>query len=237
MTSYGWDEGAFQYRQEYDLGADVDSFQYRRAHALLGYKDMLKEVTNRKIQYTAIYGDATKNAVKDVQAAHGLHVDGVLGPTTAKVLCWCSANSFVRKIQAEMGVPNQYVGRIGDLESGYYLAARNELDEGNDRGPFQIHDSDNPERDYRDIAYQVQWASDRLIANHRRLQKSQPKHTWTQYWHAAIFAHNAPAWADDWLAANCASSGGPPITVGNWHGDMFAWADLYTNAVLKRQCL
>jgi len=68
------------------------------------------------------------------------------------------------------------------------------------------------------------------------LKEEHPGHTWTQYWWSAIFAHNAPAWAPEWLDANCPTSGGGTIHVGNWEGDKFAWATLYTHAVLNRRC-
>lgn len=228
MTEYfGWEEGFFK-------PGEVREPDEPRGYAILALKrELIHLGSSRNINTAhATYGSNMGAAVREFQSAVGLTPDAQIGPRTAKAMFHLRAH----EVEADLGIPNHYLGKLLDLESSWYPASRNS---DGDTGLAQIHLSAHPnvsEEEAYDPAFAVPWAGERLDAAHTELAQQFPRQSWTRRWWAAIFAHNAPAVADDWLEAGCPASGGPNLTVGGKVWDAYEWATLYVTVVLNRTC-
>jgi len=60
--------------------------QTTSSDSIVALKMLLQDIGYRNIEISPIWDDLTRNAVMDVQARHGIKVDGIVGPLTKIVL-------------------------------------------------------------------------------------------------------------------------------------------------------
>ena len=82
------------------------------------------------VRQTGVFDAATRHAVRRYQRAHGLAVDGIVGPQTAAALGLPTARA------ASAGAPNATLARIAQCESGGNPAAVSP--DGRYRGKYQF---------------------------------------------------------------------------------------------------
>lgn len=193
------------------------------------------------------YGTNMVPSVKNFQTEHGLIDDGVIGPRTMKELCRRRVLNFEAGNENRVEIPDHLLCRTIDLESAWYPACRNTTE---DYGIAQIHDPLNaryndgsrvcPGGDWQyayRVGVNVRYLAEHLRKNYKSLKGYAPAGTSEDdLWRAAVFAHNAPAWAQEWMLAGYPCEGGGIVTVGDWKGEKFEWACLYTHAVYSRSC-
>lgn len=182
------------------------------------------------------YGDAMRRAVGRAQKAFGVDGDGSsFGYFTTYPLYWCYTGGqlpILPFVQSQKGIPNGYLAKLISLESGLYPSAANT---DGDMGLAQEHLPNDVVAAY-DSSRAIPWAADNLLANHQKMVDMHTG-TWTHQWWAALWAHNAPALAPDWLLSKCATSGGPSILVAGAVWDAWTWATRYVDAVRSQSCL
>ena len=221
----------------------------------------LKVPGAEKIILNGYYGTNAVPVVKAFQESVGRTPDGIVGYNTTKALCRQRILNFEAGIDG-MGepIPDHLLCRLIDLESAYYLACRNtysypeiqqnDLDPDGDHGIGQLHKpletqfangklitpDGKWEPVYR-IGVNVRVVAEQMRAHRKWLKGYAPVGTTEEdLWRAAVFAHNAPYWAKDWLIAGFPCTGGGEVTVGGNTYEKFEWACLYDRAVHLRNC-
>ncbi len=168
------------------------------------------------------FGEAAVLATKEAQRALNFGIDGQLGPQTARALL----RRLLTDQERAREIPDHLLCKLIGLESGFGLGA---ISAGGDLGLAQVNPASHPDvsnAEAFDPFFSVPWAGNRLCSSYAVLKD----------WDSAIAAHNAPAYADDWLAAGKPTTGGKDIQVGDKTYPMFTWLALYVNAVKSITC-
>ncbi len=61
--------------------------------SIITLKLLLHELGFSNVEMNDVYDDWTRNAVEEIQAKHGIPVDGIVGPLT-KIILYREKNSF-----------------------------------------------------------------------------------------------------------------------------------------------
>lgn len=193
-TATGAGAWSFYYRR----GMSVDTA--RRQAGLLAMKEELVYVGEGQGIATTlpVFGDAMYQRVLEFQRAHSLEADGVIGPSTARVLFRERANA----IEMAQQMPGHLLARLKSLESVNDPVAQGVIDAG-DEGMLQIHLSFYPTLTREQAwapSFILPWAGLRLRGFYSTLHD----------WDAVIAAWNIGLpYAKQWLAAGKPQSGGP----------------------------
>lgn len=213
----------------YELGLKGDP-DTALAYGIWGYKKTLVRAVEKSgialpdpYERGARIGAATVQACRTFQSANGLKADGVAGPATARALVMPLLINAERKYE----VPDRLAARVVSLESGFGFGAVGDNGTTYDRFLAQINSGDRTVTDAQaaDPAFSTAYAARRLSRSFDELVD----------WDAAIFSHNAPAWAPGWLAAGKPAVGGGTVTVGKRQVDKWAWATQYVHDVRAQQ--
>lgn len=170
-----------------------------RAYGIIAFKKELIELGFGKLVNPALptLGDATANRIGEFQRQAGLKPDEVIGPTTAKAMF----KPRILDIEAEKGIPDNYLGKQTSLESGFDPGATGSVDP-RDRGLNQINFGAHPDvvdAEAFDPAFSLNWSGDFLLGNRTRVGGD---------WDGALAAHNI-GWfyAKKWVEAGKPASG------------------------------
>lgn len=163
---------------------------------------------------TRLFGPNADQETRLFQAAHGLVVDGIIGPATALVLLRARATA------AGSGMPDHQLARQKTWESANDPNAIGP--DGHDHGLLQIRLTSHPDvslAEAVDPAFALSWAASRERENYSTLHD----------WDGVLCAWNAGySLAQKWVAAGKPASGGPVNGNGT---DLYAACTSYVHHV------
>jgi hypothetical protein len=166
------------------LGRDTSTTDLKRIN--FAVRSIQKELTGQHYDpgpLDGVFGRKTRDAVKAFQRAHGLVVDGVVGPTTAKNLYLVRT----RLLEQMLEIPRDYVGGLMKAESYYDPGAQGQISP-QDFGLIQINTAVHTEFDMEralDPEYNLNYGATRMKNAYNAYQR----------WDCAILQHNTPVGA------------------------------------------
>lgn len=240
-------EHVYKLDERRDISEPGLGLEFRRGMGILAVKRALVNQgfndPSMKLDLPA-FGKSMLANVKKFQKAAGLKDDGDVGYFTTYKLFWCFGDHpLCVTVAHQYAIPNQYHEKDVSLECGMYPSAANSAGDcgmAQFNNPADFTAAFTPEK-------ALPLAAERMVANHKKMTLigSRADDWWdrryTYRWWAAIAAHNAPAWAEDWLREGCPDHGGgfiaSPKKADGSSYEKWEWLDYYVSSVRKQRCL